>query len=68
LNKKVYLDVDDLHVMDAYNRLVCVVYVDYNSTHVLNVNEWLLENGYVELSDYSNEFDPSTWMLYLRKT
>ena len=43
LNKKVYLDVDDLYVMDKYNRLICVVFIDYNSTHVLNVNKWLIE-------------------------
>jgi len=67
LNKKVYLDVDDLYVMDKYNRLVCVVYVDYNSTHVLNVNKWLIENGYAQITDYSNEFNPNTWTLYSRK-
>jgi len=67
LNKKVYLDVDDLYVMDKYNRLICVVYVDYNSTHVLNVNKWLIENGYAEIADYDNEFDPSTWRLYNKK-
>jgi len=67
LNRKVYLDVDDLHVMDRYNRLVCVVFIDYNSTHVLNVNKWLIENGYAEITDYENEFDPNTWTLYNRK-
>ena len=67
LNKKVYLDVDDLYVMDRYNRLICVVFVDYNSTHVLNVNKWLVENGYAQIMDYRNEFNPSTWTLYSRK-
>jgi len=67
LNRKVYLDVDDLHVMDRYNRLVCVVFIDYNSTHVLNVNKWLIENGYAQITDYSNEFDPSMWRLYNKK-
>jgi len=67
LNKKVYLDVDDLYVMDKYNRLICVVFVDYNSTHVLNVNKWLVENGYVQITDYGNEFNPNTWTLYSRK-
>jgi len=33
LNEKVYLDVDDLNVMDSYNRIVCVVYVRNNSRH-----------------------------------
>ena len=58
---------DDLYVMDRYNRLICVVFVDYNSTHVLNVNKWLIENGYAQITDYENEFDPNTWTLYNRK-
>ena len=66
LNKRVYLDVDDLYVMDQYNRLVAVVYVEYNSTHLMNVNKWLLVNGYAKLSDYPNEFNPSDWSLYVR--
>jgi len=68
LNRKVYLDIDDLYVMDRYNRLICLVFVDYNSTHVLNVNKWLLENGYAEISDYPNEFNPNTWKLYYEKS
>ena len=68
LNREVYLDIDDLHVMDRYNRLICLVFVDYNSTHVLNVNKWLLENGYAEISDYPNEFNPNTWKLYYKKS
>jgi len=65
LNKKVYLDVDDLNVMDRYNRIVCVVYVRNNSTHLMNVNYWLVTNGYAKISDYSNEFNPYTWTLYV---
>ena len=66
LNQKVYLDVDDLYVMDRYNRLVAVVYVEYNSTHLMNVNKWLLVNGYAKISDYPNEFNPSDWNLYVK--
>jgi len=65
LNKKVYLDVDDESVMDRYNRLVCIVYVEYNSTHLLNVNFLLVRKGYAEISDYLNEFNPSQWKLYV---
>jgi endonuclease YncB( thermonuclease family) len=65
LNKRVYLDVDDIYVMDRYNRIVCVAYVRYNSTHLLNVNKWLLENNYAVVSDYYNEFDPASWTLYV---
>ncbi|MEM4342950.1 MAG: thermonuclease family protein [Candidatus Caldarchaeum sp.] len=65
--KTVYLDVDDLLVMDPYNRLVAVVYVDHNSTHVLNVNLWLVVNNHAVLYDLRNEFNPSAWILYVRK-
>lgn len=62
---EVYLDVDDVYVMDKYNRVVAVVYTRYNDTHLLNVNEWLVENSYVQIVDYSNEFDPYSWSLYV---
>jgi len=62
--KVVYLDVDDKYVMDKYRRLVCVVYVKINSETIMNVNKWLLENGYVEVKNYDNEFDPENWTLF----
>jgi endonuclease YncB( thermonuclease family) len=65
LNKRVYLDVDNVNVIDQYNRVVAVVYVRYNSTHLLNVNMWLLENGFAEVYDFDNEFDPAIWSLYV---
>lgn len=65
LNAVVYLDVDDVEVMDRYNRLVCVAYIRYNSTHLLNVNRWLLDNNYAEAFDYPNEFKPKAWSLYV---
>jgi hypothetical protein len=69
-HKAVYLDIDDKYIFD-YNgmgqRLVCVVYVDYNSTHYRNVNEALWETGLAEKKDYDNEFDPDTWTLYVSK-
>jgi endonuclease YncB( thermonuclease family) len=46
--------------MDKYNRLVAVAYVEYNSTHLMNVNKWLLVNGYAKTYDYPNEFNPPT--------
>ena len=66
-NRTVYLDVDDLYTWDysgTGNRLVCVVFVGYNSTHLLNVNEELVLAGHAELKDYENEFDPHSWRLY----
>ncbi len=62
---KLYLDVDDIYVIDRYNRIVAVVYVRYNSTHLLNINLWMVINGYAEITDYYNEFNPYRWSLYV---
>lgn len=63
--KTVYLDIDDISRIDQHGRLVCVVYVKYNSTHVENVNRALLVEGVAEIWDFkNNEFDPYTWALY----
>lgn len=64
--KKVYLDVDDLYVMDKYNRLIAVVYIRHNETHLLNVNLFLVMKGHAVIVDFPNEFDPKAWMLYVR--
>lgn len=45
-SKSIYLDIDDVYIYDFHgtgDRLVCVVYVDYNSTHYTNVNEALVD-------------------------
>jgi len=60
----VYLDIDDMNGVDGYGRIVAVVYVRYNSTHLLNVNKWLVDNGYAQIDDFNDEFDPSDWSLY----
>jgi len=66
-NKKVYLDIDDIGWTDRYGRLVCLVYVDYNSTHYLNVNEVLLVGGFASIWDHPNEFYPASWTLFVPK-
>ncbi len=63
-NRVVYLDVDDLYGSDVYGRVVAVVYVRHNATHLLNVNEALLEAGLAAEADFPNEFNPRTWTLY----
>jgi endonuclease YncB( thermonuclease family) len=66
--KTVYLDIDDVTRTDPYGRLVCVVYVDYNSTHYENVNKALLIGNYAVVYDFdNNEFSPYSWSLYLLK-
>ena len=61
----IYLDTDQQSGRDPYGRLVAVVYVEFNSTHLLNVNAAMWSLGYAEVTDYTNnEFDPYTWTLY----
>ena len=50
--KTVFLDIDDYYVYDQYGRFVCVVYLDYNSTHYLNVNKLMVNAGHAEIIDY----------------
>ncbi|MCK4885507.1 thermonuclease family protein [Candidatus Bathyarchaeota archaeon] len=65
--KTVYLDIDDLYRTGTYGRLICVAYVNYNSTHYLNVNKALLVEGYADISNYNDEFSPYSWSLYIPK-
>jgi predicted AlkP superfamily phosphohydrolase/phosphomutase len=57
--------VDDLYIIDRYNRVVAIAYIRYNDTHLLNVNKWLVDNGYARVVDHPNEFKPSAWTLYV---
>ncbi|MCW4049900.1 MAG: thermonuclease family protein [Candidatus Bathyarchaeota archaeon] len=68
--KKVYLDIDDVYTYDyegTGDRLVCLVYVPFNSTHYLNVNKALLVNRYAVTYEFYNEFTPNEWRLYTPK-
>ena len=63
-SREVYLDIDDKG-STSFGRLICVVYVRYNSTHVLNVNKALVDQGRAVVDDFTNnEFNPSTWTTY----
>jgi len=66
-NRRVYLDIDDYYTTGPYGRLICVVYVDFNSTHYLNVNGALLAGDFAYVSDYDNEFNPYRWTLFVEK-
>lgn len=64
--KTVYLDIDDIYQFDTTGtRIVCVVYVYYNTTHLLNVNKLLVDEGNAVIDDHDNEFDPDSWSLYV---
>lgn len=65
--KRVYLDVDDLRGRDVYGRVVADVYVQYNATHLLNIQKALLEAGVVKVRDFPNEFDPDAWALHVHR-
>lgn len=62
-NKEVYIDIDDIYGTGPYGRIIAVVYVYYDDTHLKNVNQALLDAGHAEIMNYDNEFDPSTWTL-----
>jgi endonuclease YncB( thermonuclease family) len=62
--RTVMLDVDGVDVFDRYGRIIAVAYIEYNETHLLNINKWLLEEGYARVWDHPNEFNPGTWKLY----
>lgn len=67
--KTVYLDIDDVYGTDTGgDRLVAVVYFDYNSSHYVNLNKALLEKDYAVIWEHDNEFNPSNWSLYVPKT
>ena len=66
VGQTVYLDTDQKSGRGPYGRLIAVVYVKHDSTHYLNVNKALLEQGVVDKTDYTNnEFNPSSWRLYV---
>ncbi len=61
------LDIDDNKIYDKYGRIVAVLYLNYNESHMINVNKYLVENGYAEYIDYENEFNPQEFMLFISK-
>lgn len=52
---------------DQNDRWVCVTFVPWNITHFVNVNRYMVENGFANESDSPNEFGPSEWELYVPK-
>lgn len=60
--KQIYLDVDDNYMDDSLERLICVVYVRMNATHLWNVNHKMVLEGHAVIDDFTdNEFNPFTW-------
>ena len=66
--KTVYLDVSDESETDNDQEwLVCVAYLAFNETHFLNVNKAVVDGKYATINDEENEFNPSTWVLYVSR-
>jgi endonuclease YncB( thermonuclease family) len=66
VGKTIYLDTDQKSGRGPYGRLIALVYVKHDSTRYMNVNKALLNQGVVDLTDYTNnEFDPSSWRLHV---
>jgi micrococcal nuclease len=67
MNKKVYLDIDDLseNGRDSYGRLICLVYLAgvYGQPIIVpNFNRLLVESGHARMKNFTNnEFSPQDW-------
>lgn len=67
MNKKVYLDIDDLseNGRDSNGRLICLVYMTgiYGQPiSAPNFNRLLVDSGHARLNNFTNnEFDPDDW-------
>ncbi|MCX6674754.1 MAG: thermonuclease family protein [Methanothrix sp.] len=67
MNKRVYLDIDDLSAngRDSYGRLICVAYLTGFYGQPLaapNFNRLLVDSGHARLENFTNnEFDPQDW-------
>jgi hypothetical protein len=58
---KVYLDIDCRNETVATDVLFSVVYVSYNQSHYINVNEIFVENYEAIIENNNNDFNPYSW-------
>ena len=66
--KIVYLTIDNITSTDSYGRLICVAFIDYNSTHYENINMAMIESSYaIPNSTLSSEFNPSNFSWFVPK-
>ena len=63
--RTVVLDVDDLGVYDRYGRVVAILLVEWNVTHWLNVNRYLVERGLARLWEHRNQWELMKTPLYV---
>lgn len=70
LGKIVYLDIDGKYTTDQFKSsdyIECVVYVDHNFSHYLNVNRAIVEHGLLLIDNSENDFNPDFWTRYIDK-
>ncbi len=66
--KTVYLDTGAAATNDQQGRLLCVVYISFNSTHYENINMAMIQNGYATPNSTSiNGFNPGAWTWFVLK-
>src|SRR5665647_3403849 len=66
--KPVYLDIGVATTTGQQGRLLCIVYLDYNSTHYENINMAMIQNGYAAPNgQINNGFDVGTWTWFVLK-
>jgi endonuclease YncB( thermonuclease family) len=66
--KTVYLDKGTVETADQQGRLLCIVYIDFNSTHYENINMAMIQNGYAAPNNTNtNGFNPETWTWFVLK-
>ena len=70
LGKIVYLDIDSKYTTNQFKSsdyIECMVYVDHNISHYLNVNSAIVEHGLLLIDNSENDFDPDSWTRYIGK-
>ncbi len=59
VEKSIYLDIDEMNWSDVYGRVVSMVDVGFNTTHLIDVNVGLIAQHFGTVWDHRNKFDPS---------
>ncbi len=66
--KTVYLTIDNITSPDPYGRLICLAFIDFNSTHYENINMAMIESNYAAPnSSLNGAFNPSSWAWFVPK-
>jgi hypothetical protein len=59
---EVFLDIDSSSENSSQNVFVSVAYISYNSSHYLNLNQYLIQkNHFIKINNTLNDFNPYFW-------